>query len=51
MGGAKVGVDFAGDFYAGVAQDALGGELVYSQLEHEGGGPGMLPQKGRLHLS
>ena len=36
--GAKVGVDFAGDFYAGVAQDALGGEFVYAKLKHEGGG-------------
>ena len=26
LGGAKVGVDFAGDFYAGVAKDALGGD-------------------------
>ena len=25
LGGAEVGVDFAGDFDAGVAQDALGG--------------------------
>ena len=38
LGGAKVGVDFAGDFYAGVTKDSLGGEFVYAKLKHEGGG-------------